>query len=285
MSAKILDGRALAAELNGQLQQEVLQYCQQGKRRPGLAVVLVGEDPASQIYVKHKTQAARNAGMLSTTYSKPNTTSQAELLALINNLNLDPTIDGILVQLPLPKHIDAAAILAAIAINKDVDGFHPSNIGKLLQGYPTLRCCTPFGIMLLLAQAKIQLEGIHAVVIGASNIVGKPMAAELINSKATVCICHKRTKNLRSQIEQADLLIVAAGCPGLIYGSWLKPGVIVVDVGINRLTDGSIVGDVDFASAVNVASWITPVPGGVGPMTVAALLRNTVSAYRAAIAP
>lgn len=283
MTAKILNGQALAQQIRKELAQEIQKMTKQGQRKPGLAVVLVGDVPASTIYVNNKQQAAEEIGMQSKTYHLPEQTTQQELINLIENLNSDPTVDGILVQLPLPAHIDSCAILEHIAPYKDVDGFHPINVGKLVQGCqttPTLRPCTPYGIMLMLQETTVPLAGLHAVVVGASNIVGKPMAFELLQENATVTICHKYTKNLAEHVMLADILIVAVGKPGLILGDWIKPGAIVIDVGMNRLPDGSLVGDVDFDSAKLRASWITPVPKGVGPMTIAVLLQNTVRAWQ-----
>ena len=283
MTAKILSGQEISQKIRNNIASEIKQRNNANIRTPRLAVILVGEDPASQIYVKNKQLAAKEAGMVSKTYNLPATTNQQELLTLINKLNTDPNIDGILVQLPLPKHINTQAILEQINPNKDVDGFHPINIGKLLQGHPTFHPCTPYGIMLLIKETKVALRGLNATVVGASNIVGKPMAFELLHAEATVTICHKWTKDLPSHVNSADLLIVATGNPQLIKGSWLKSGAIVIDVGMNRLPNGTIVGDVAFATAKERASWITPVPGGVGPMTIAMLLQNTLLANKMAI--
>lgn len=280
MIAKVLNGKLIAQKILNTIANEIKQREHIGIRKPGLAVILVGNDNASQIYVKHKKQAAKEIGMLSETYNLPATTNQQELLNIINTLNTDQNIDGILVQLPLPKHIDTITILESILPNKDVDGFHPLNIGKLAQGHPTLRPCTPYGIMLLLKETNVELQGLHAVIVGASNIVGKPMAFELLHSNATVTICRRSTIDLPSYVKQADILIAATGNPHLIKAAWLKPGAIVIDVGMNRLENGSLVGDVEFDAAQGIANWITPVPGGVGPMTIAVLLQNTLLANK-----
>lgn len=278
-TAKILDGKALADQIHREIADEVKARITKGLRAPGLAVIIVGEDPASKIYVAKKRQACRGIGFISKDYNLPSKTTEAELLALINNLNNDHAIDGILVQLPMPAHIDALKILDSIKPDKDVDGFHPYNIGLLSQARPILRPCTPCGVMMLLKHYIGQnLQGIDAVVIGHSNIVGKPMALELLAADATVSVCHIFTKDIKSYIAKADLLIVAVGKPELIKGEWIKEGAIVVDVGINYLPNGKVVGDVEFDSTKERASWITPVPGGVGPMTVAMLMNNTLFA-------
>lgn len=284
MAAKILDGQLLAKELRNKLSLEIQQRNAKGLRPPGLAVILVGNDPASMLYVARKQQAAEEIGILSRTYNLPEHTSQQQLIQLITNLNQDDNVDGILIQLPLPSHINTATILAEVTPDKDVDGFHPVNMGKLAQGNPILRPCTPYGIMLLLYATKLPLAGAHAVIVGTSNIVGKPMAFELLKDNATVTICHKYTKELPTYVKLADILIVATGQANLITGSCLKTGAIVIDVGMNRLANGTIVGDVEFASAKKYASWITPVPKGVGPMTVAVLLQNTLLANKCRLA-
>lgn len=278
MTAKILDGKNIAATLRQDVANAIKQRQAKGLRAPGLAVVLIGQDPASEIYVRSKRRACEEVGIVSSAYDLPANTTQEELLSLIDKLNADPTIDGILIQLPLPKTINEHAILEHIHPDKDVDGFHPYNLGRLAQRRPLLRPCTPYGIIKLLEHTGEDLTGKYAVVVGASNIVGRPMALELLLKKCTVTICHRFTKNLNQIIPSADLLIVAVGKTDLINSDWIKPGAIVVDVGMNRLSDGSVVGDVDFATAKEKASWITPVPGGVGPMTVATLLANTLFA-------
>lgn len=276
MTAKILDGKKLAANIRADIAKKVVQRKQQGLRAPGLAVVLVGQDPASEIYVAHKRRACEEVGFTSFAYNLPSDTSQQELLNLIDKLNAENDVDGILVQLPLPEQIDKNKILDAISPDKDVDGFHPQNVGKLLQRRPMLRPCTPLGIMTLLAETKIDLHGQEAVIVGASNIVGRPMAAELLLAGATVTVCHRFTQNLADKVKQADIVIVGVGKPGIVKGDWIKPGAVVIDVGINRLDTGKLVGDVEFDIALQNAAWITPVPGGVGPMTIAALLQNTL---------
>ena len=258
--------------------EQVKQRLAAGKRAPGLAVVLVGENPASQIYVASKRRACDEVGFLSRSYDLPATTSEAELLALIDRLNADGEIDGILVQLPLPAGIDNVKVLERIHPDKDVDGFHPYNVGRLCQRAPKLRPCTPRGIVTLLERYNIDTYGLNAVVVGASNIVGRPMSMELLLAGCTTTVTHRFTKNLRHHVENADLLVVAVGKPGFIPGDWIKPGAIVVDVGINRLESGKVVGDVDFDAASERAAYITPVPGGVGPMTVATLIQNTLQA-------
>ncbi|WP_212631635.1 bifunctional methylenetetrahydrofolate dehydrogenase/methenyltetrahydrofolate cyclohydrolase FolD [Pseudomonas sp. KB-10] len=278
MTAQLIDGKAIAASLRQQIAQRVAERRQQGLRAPGLAVILVGTDPASQVYVSHKRKDCEEVGFLSRAYDLPAETSQADLLALIDELNEDPTIDGILVQLPLPEHLDSAPLLERIRPDKDVDGFHPYNIGRLAQRMPLLRPCTPKGIMTLLQSTGVDLYGLHAVVVGASNIVGRPMALELLLAGCTVTVTHRFTKDLESHVGQADIVVVAVGKPGLVRGEWIKPGAIVIDVGISRQDDGKLVGDVVYETALPRASWITPVPGGVGPMTRAGLLENTLHA-------
>jgi methylenetetrahydrofolate dehydrogenase (NADP+)/methenyltetrahydrofolate cyclohydrolase len=256
----------------------ILQRKQQFLRPPGLGVILIGKDPASEIYVRNKIAKCKEIGMIYKDFRLKSTISQTELIALINRLNIDKTIDGILLQLPIPKWIDPSEILESINPDKDVDGFHPYNVGKLAQGEPQLRPCTPYAIMQLLEHTKSKLRGSKAVIVGASNIVGKPMVFELLNAECTVTICHKYTTHLATIIKTADILIVAAGNPQFIPGAWIKPGAVVIDVGINQLPNGKIIGDVNFSEAKEVASWITPVPGGVGPMTIASLLFNTLLA-------
>ncbi|TED37338.1 bifunctional methylenetetrahydrofolate dehydrogenase/methenyltetrahydrofolate cyclohydrolase FolD [Pseudomonas aeruginosa] len=278
MTAQLIDGKAIAANLRQQIAQRVTERRQQGLRVPGLAVILVGTDPASQVYVAHKRKDCEEVGFLSQAYDLPAETSQDDLLALIDRLNDDPAIDGILVQLPLPAHLDASLLLERIHPDKDVDGFHPYNIGRLAQRMPLLRPCTPKGIMTLLASTGADLYGMDAVVVGASNIVGRPMALELLLGGCTVTATHRFTRDLADHVSRADLVVVAAGKPGLVKGEWIKEGAIVIDVGINRQADGRLVGDVEYEVAAQRASWITPVPGGVGPMTRACLLENTLHA-------
>ncbi|MBT9309054.1 bifunctional methylenetetrahydrofolate dehydrogenase/methenyltetrahydrofolate cyclohydrolase FolD [Pseudomonas aeruginosa] len=278
MTAQLIDGKAIAANLRQQIAQRVTERRQQGLRVPGLAVILVGTDPASQVYVAHKRKDCEEVGFLSQAYDLPAETSQDDLLALIDRLNDDTAIDGILVQLPLPAHLDASLLLERIHPDKDVDGFHPYNIGRLAQRMPLLRPCTPKGIMTLLASTGADLYGMDAVVVGASNIVGRPMALELLLGGCTVTVTHRLTRDLADHVSRADLVVVAAGKPGLVKGEWIKEGAIVIDVGINRQADGRLVGDVEYEVAAQRASWITPVPGGVGPMTRACLLENTLHA-------
>lgn len=278
MTAQILDGKSIAASVREDIAERVKQRVASGKRPPGLAVVLVGENPASEIYVKHKRKACEQVGFESFSYNLPSSTNETDLLQLIDDLNNDQQVDGILVQLPLPSQIDSNKVLDSILPSKDVDGFHPHNVGLLLQRRPVLRSCTPKGIMTLLEHTGVDLHGVEATIVGASNIVGRPMAAELMLAGATVTVCHRFTKNLAAKVEQADLVVVGVGKPSLVKGDWIKPGAIVIDVGINRLDDGSLVGDVEFDVAKERASWITPVPGGVGPMTIASLLQNTLLA-------
>lgn len=278
MSAKIIDGKAVAADLKQQLKLATDQRIAAGKRRPGLAVVLIGSNPASKVYVGSKRRSCEEIGFKSEAYDLAESATQDELLALIDKLNNDDEIDGILVQLPLPEHIDSETVIEHIAPHKDVDGFHPYNIGRLAQRIPVLQPCTPKGIITLLRSTAVDLKGLEAVVVGASNIVGRPMALELLLAGCTTTVCHRWTKNLEDQVRRADLLVVAVGKPNFIPGDWIKPGAIVIDVGINRLEDGKLTGDVEFDVAKQKASWITPVPGGVGPMTVATLLENTLFA-------
>lgn len=278
MVAKIIDGKTVAQQVRLEVAEKVQQRVAAGKRAPGLAVVLVGENPASQIYVASKRRACEEVGFISRSYDLPAATSEAELLELIDSLNADGEIDGILVQLPLPAGIDNVKVLERISANKDVDGFHPYNVGRLCQRAPKLRPCTPRGIVTLLERYNIDTYGLNAVVVGASNIVGRPMSMELLLAGCTTTVTHRFTKDLRHHVEHADLLVVAVGKPNFIPGEWIKPGAIVVDVGINRLDSGKVVGDVDFEQASMRASYITPVPGGVGPMTVATLIQNTLQA-------
>ncbi|MGL6362074.1 bifunctional methylenetetrahydrofolate dehydrogenase/methenyltetrahydrofolate cyclohydrolase FolD [Aeromonas veronii] len=278
MSAKIIDGKQVAQTIRSQVAAQVQQRLAAGKRAPGLAVILVGADPASQVYVGSKRRACEEVGFLSRSYDLSATASQEELLALIDQLNADRHVDGILVQLPLPDHFDTTQVLERIQPDKDVDGFHPYNVGRLAQRIPALRPCTPKGIMTLIETTGVKTHGLHAVVVGASNIVGRPMTLELLLAGCTTTTCHRFTRDLEEQVRRADLLVVAVGKPNFIPGEWIKPGALVIDVGINRLADGSLVGDVEFETARSHASFITPVPGGVGPMTVASLMENTLIA-------
>ncbi|MBT0585758.1 bifunctional methylenetetrahydrofolate dehydrogenase/methenyltetrahydrofolate cyclohydrolase FolD [Alteromonas oceanisediminis] len=279
MTAHRIDGKVIAQQVRNDVAIYVKSLTEANKRPPGLAVVLVGSDPASQVYVSNKTKACDEVGLVSKSYDLPADTEQDELLALVDSLNADDAIDGILVQLPLPAGLDAEEVLERIHPHKDVDGFHPYNIGRLAQRIPALRPCTPKGIMTMIEATKRPIKGLDAVIVGASNIVGRPMSLELLLAGCTVTTCHKFTKNLREHVKRADLLVVAVGKPNFIPGDWIKPGAIVIDVGINRLDDGRLVGDVEYDKAVDVAGWITPVPGGVGPMTVASLVENTLEAY------
>ena len=278
MSAQIINGKAIAEEMLNSIKTRIDQRLSNGKRAPALAVILIGGDPASSIYVRNKRLACEKVGIRSIAYDLPASTSADELFKLIDDLNRDEAIDGILVQSPLPAHIDEKLIIEHISAQKDVDGFHPYNIGRLAVRQPTLRSCTPFGVIKMLQATHIDPMGMNAVVVGVSNHVGRPMALELLLAGCTVTCCHRHTKDLKVAIENADLVVVAAGKPGLVKGSWIKPGAVVIDIGINRLEDGTICGDVDFASAKERAGWITPVPGGVGPMTVATLMENTLLA-------
>lgn len=279
MTAKIISGTELSKNIKANIATKIAGHIAQGKRAPGLAVILVGADPASQVYVGSKRRSCEEIGIFSKSYDLPETTSESELLSLIDELNRNDDIDGILVQLPLPKQIDSAKVIEAITPHKDVDGFHPYNIGRLCQRIPTLRPCTPYGVMKLLETTSVNLYGKHAVIVGASNIVGRPMALELLLGGCTITVTHRFTQDLESHIRQADILVVAVGKPEFIPGEWIKEGAIVIDVGINRGTDGKLKGDVDFAAASKRAGFITPVPGGVGPMTVAMLMQNTLDAY------
>ncbi len=278
MPAQILDGKSLAAELRAGVKRRVALLAQRG-RRPGLAVILAGEDPASRIYVRNKARACEETGIASRILQLPGDVAEAALVGEIEKLNADPAIHGILVQLPLPGHLDASRMLAAVSPAKDVDGFHLENLGALLAGRPRLVPCTPAGVMRLIERAGVALAGRHAVVIGRSNIVGKPLALLLLQRDATVTICHSKSNDLENIARSADILVAAVGRAKLVTGSMVKPGACVIDVGMNRLADGSLAGDVDFAPAAEVAGWITPVPGGVGPMTIAMLLENCLTAY------
>lgn len=276
MAAVLIDGKAIAEQLKEEVAQGVKERLQNGKRPPGLAVILVGVDPASEVYVRNKTNACDKVGFKSETIKLPAETQQAELEALIDQFNDNPEIDGILLQLPLPKHLNSDPLLERIRPDKDVDGFHPFNLGKLAQRLPLLRPCTPKGIMTLLESTGQTIKGKDAVIVGASNIVGRPMGLELLLAGCTVTTTHRFTQNLPEKVSQADIVVVAAGKPGLVKGEWIKKGAIVIDVGINRTDDGKLVGDVEFEVAQERAGWITPVPGGVGPMTVATLMENTL---------
>jgi methylenetetrahydrofolate dehydrogenase (NADP+)/methenyltetrahydrofolate cyclohydrolase len=278
MTATLIDGKTISTQLKERVAEGVKERIKQGKRPPGLVVILVGADPASEVYVRNKTNSCKEVGFKSETLTLAETTSQEELETLIDNYNADDEIDGILVQLPLPKHLDSNRLLERIKPDKDVDGFHPFNIGRLAQRMPLLRSCTPKGIMTLLESTGQTIKGKDAVIVGASNIVGRPMGLELLLAGCTVTTTHRFTQNLPEKVAQADILVVAAGKPGLVKGEWIKPGAIVIDVGINRLDNGKLVGDIEFERAFERAGWITPVPGGVGPMTVATLMENTLYA-------
>ena len=280
MAAKIIDGKAIAQSLRENIRARVAALRAAGRRAPGLAVVIVGEDPASQIYVRNKHLATEAAGMHSVRRVLPAAATQGEVLDVVHALNADPAVDGILVQLPVPKQIDGKAVIDAIAVEKDVDGFNPENLGLLAQRTPRLRPCTPYGCMKMLDFEGIDVTGMDAVVLGQSNIVGRPAALELLMRAATVTICHSRTRDLQGHVRRADLVVAGIGKPEFVKGDWLKPGAVVLDVGINRLPSGKVVGDVEFESARQVASYITPVPGGVGPMTIAMLIQNTLEAYQ-----
>lgn len=278
MTAQLIDGKAIAAELKAEMQETIHIGLAKGWKRPGLAVILVGEDPASRVYVRNKRQACEQIGIHSIYHELLADVAEDELIKLVQSLNADENVHGILVQLPLPSHIDADKILECIDPEKDVDGFHAYNLGRLAQRRPLLRPCTPQGVMVLLDHIKQTYRGKHAVVVGASNIVGRPMALEFLIAGATVTVCHRFTENLEYFVKQADILVTAVGKPGLIKGAWIKEGATAVDIGITRLPDGTLTGDIEFEKAKERAAWITPVPGGVGPMTVAILLRNTLVA-------
>ena len=284
MTARVIDGKAVAANVRARVATSAAEFTKLAGRQPGLATVLVGEDPASAVYVRSKGKATGEAGMASFSHKLPDTTSEAELLELVDRLNRDDAVDGILVQLPLPKQIDSSRVIAAIDPAKDVDGFHPVNAGRLATGLEALVPCTPYGCLYLLKQELGSIAGMDAVVIGRSNIVGKPMALLLISESATVTVAHSKTHDLPDVVRRADIVVAAVGRPEMIEGEWIKPGAVVIDVGINRIPtdDGKsrLVGDVDFAGASRHAAAITPVPGGVGPMTIAMLLRNTIVAAR-----
>ena len=280
MSAKIIDGKAIAENLLQDLKKEIDVRSKKGIRNPSLAVVLIGSNPASSIYVKNKRLACEKIGVKSIAYDLPNETSEKELLTLIQSLNNDNSIDGILVQSPLPSHINNDVIFENISPLKDVDGFHPKNIGLLAIKQPQLRSCTPYGVMKLIKATQLVIQGLDAIVVGSSNHVGRPMALELLLGGCTVTICNRYTQKLQQKIELADIVVAAAGIPGMIKGSWIKPGAIAIDIGINRLESGKIIGDIEFDIAKTRAGFITPVPGGVGPMTVATLMENTLLAQK-----
>ncbi len=278
MAAQLIDGKKISQQRIEAVAQAVKARQEKGLHTPCLAVVLVGNDPASAVYVRNKKLTCQKSGIESRSYELPSETTQDDLLKLVDELNGDPAVDGILVQLPLPAHIDSQAVLERIVPHKDVDGFHPYNVGRLVVKMPLMRPCTPKGVMTLLEAYGIDPKGKKAVVVGASNIVGRPQALELLLSRATVTICHSATQNLADEVAAADILVVGVGIPNFVKGEWVKPGAVVIDVGINRLDDGSLCGDVEFDVAKERASMITPVPGGVGPMTIATLLENTVHA-------
>jgi len=276
--AALIDGKAIAREVRALVRAAVDRRVAAGGRPPGLAVVMVGDNAASQVYVRHKRSACAECGMYSIAVDLPRSTSEVELLARIDELNADDRIDGILVQLPLPEHIRQTSVVERIDPRKDVDGFHPYNIGRLAERNPLIRPCTPYGVIRLLDHIGVSVKGKHCVVVGASNIVGRPMSLELLLMGATTTVTHRFTQDLAHHVREAEILVAAAGKPGLIKGEWIRPGAVVVDVGINRMPDGSLCGDVEFEAAAERAGWITPVPGGVGPMTVAMLMQNTLEA-------
>lgn len=278
MSARLLDGKKIAALHLSQISERIKTRQAGNIPAPGLAVIMVGSNPASQVYVRRKRQACEQAGVVSFSHDLPEQTSETELVTLIDKLNQDVRVHGILVQLPLPAHIRTETIIERISPQKDVDGFHPYNIGRLAVRQPLLRSCTPYGVMKLLEATDRPIRGSDAVVVGASNHVGRPMALELLLAGSTVTLCHRFTRNLAEQVARADVLVVAVGQPEMVKGRWIKPDAVVIDVGINRMPDGRLCGDVEFEAAKERASWITPVPGGVGPMTVAMLLQNTLEA-------
>ena len=280
MAAHLIDGKSLALSIREQIGKDVAQLAEQANVTPGLAAILVGDDPASAIYVKNKKTACGKAGIYAEENKLPASTTQSELLALIEKMNADPKIHGILVQLPLPKHINSKVILESVSPEKDVDGFHPYNVGRLVAAEPVFVPCTPKGVMRMIQSTGLPIEGKRAVIIGRSNIVGKPVALLLMHSNATVTVCHSRTKDLPSVCREADILVAAIGRAHFVTGDMIKKGAIVIDVGINRLEDGRLVGDVDFEAAKEQAGWITPVPGGVGPMTIAMLLQNTLESAK-----
>ena len=281
MPAQLIDGKAIAAKFKRDIREQVDLMVARGMRRPGLAVIMVGDNPASAVYVRNKRKACAESGIVSVAHDLPYSTTQQELIQLIESLNRDPSIDGILVQLPLPQHIEQSVIIEKIDPAKDVDGFHPFNVGRLALRVPLIRPCTPYGVTKLIDHVGLSPKGRHCVVIGASNIVGRPMALELLLMGGTVTVCHRFTGDLAPYVNSADILIVAVGRPGIVRGEWIKPGSVVIDVGMNRAADGKLCGDVDFDGAYERAGWITPVPGGVGPMTVAMLMKNTLESAEA----
>jgi methylenetetrahydrofolate dehydrogenase (NADP+)/methenyltetrahydrofolate cyclohydrolase len=281
MAAQLIDGKRIAEGVKQDVRQATDELERKGQRRPGLAVVMVGENPASAVYVRSKRRACQETGIVSSAHDLPASTSESELLSLLDLLNGDTNIDGILVQLPLPKHIRPRAVIERIHPAKDVDGLHPYNLGRLAQREPTLRSCTPYGVMKLLEAIGTHCAGLDAVVVGASNMVGRPMSLELTLAGATATTCHSRTRHLADYVGRADIVVAAVGQINMVKGEWVKPGAIVIDVGTNRTPEGKLTGDVGFAAAAERAAWITPVPGGVGPMTVAMLMNNTLEAYRA----
>jgi methylenetetrahydrofolate dehydrogenase (NADP+)/methenyltetrahydrofolate cyclohydrolase len=274
--AKIIDGKAIARVVKAEVRAAVDRLAASGARRPGLAVVMVGDNPASAVYVRNKRAACEECGIASVAIDLPHSTSEVELLTRIDALNADPSVDGILVQLPLPEHIRQTEVVERIHPRKDVDGFHPYNIGRLAERNPLIRPCTPYGVVRMLEHIGVSVKGQHCVIVGASNIVGRPMSLEFLLMGATTTVTHRFTEDLEHHVREAEVLVAAAGKPGLIKGEWIRPGAVVVDVGINRREDGALVGDVEFAEAAKRASWISPVPGGVGPMTVAMLMKNTL---------
>jgi methylenetetrahydrofolate dehydrogenase (NADP+) / methenyltetrahydrofolate cyclohydrolase len=276
--ARLIDGKAIAESLKNEVRAAIDALVASGGRRPGLAVVLVGDNPASEVYVRNKRRSCEEVGVISVAHDLPAATSEAELLSLLRDLNDEPSIDGILVQLPLPPQIRGRSVIEAIDPAKDVDGLHPYNLGRLAQREPLLRACTPYGVIKMLQHVGISPRGMEAVVVGASSIVGRPMALELLLAGATTTVCHTQTRNLEAEVARAELLVVAIGKPQMVPGAWIRPGAVVIDIGIHRLPSGKLVGDVEFAAAAARAAWITPVPGGVGPMTIATLLNNTLEA-------
>ena len=278
MSARIIDGKQIASSLRQDIRDRITRRVAEGKRRPGLAVIIVGNDPASEVYVRSKRKACEEVGMVSVSHDLPADTSEQELLALIDSLNVRNDVDGILVQLPLPGHIDQETVIERIQPDKDVDGFHPYNVGRLAIRMPVLRSCTPRGVMRLLQSTGEAIRGKDAVVVGASNHVGRPMALELLLAGCTVTTCHRFTQDTSAHVARADIVVVAVGKPGLVKGEWSRPCAIVIDIGVNRLANGTLAGDVEYEPAAERAGWITPVPGGVGPMTVATLMLNTLEA-------
>ena len=281
MAARIIDGKSIAQDVRTEVRKAIDGMVGRGLRRPGLAVVMVGDNPASQVYVRNKRRACEDCGIVSVAHDLPQSTSEMELLAKVDELNADDAVDGILVQLPLPDHIRESSVVERIDPRKDVDGFHPYNVGRLAERNPLIRPCTPYGVVRMLDHIGVSVKGKHCVVVGASNIVGRPMSLELLLMGATTTVTHRFTRDLESHVRMAEVLIVAAGKPGLVPGEWVREGAVVVDIGINRREDGSLCGDVQFESAAQRAAWITPVPGGVGPMTVAMLMKNTLeSSFR-----